>query len=107
MEHRHGAFRRVLVAGLPMGFGTDAGVFAHGDNAREFALRVQQGQNELQAIVSATSVSARIMGWEDRVGSIDSGKYADVIAVSGDPLEDITELERVRWVARRGPTVWA
>ena len=102
MEYRHAAFRKALAAGLEMGFGTDAGVFPHGDNAREFALRVEQGQSPMDAVVSATSTAARIMGWEDRVGSLEAGKLADVIAVSGDPLRDITELERVRWVMKGG-----
>jgi len=102
LDFINGAFRSVLEAGLPIGFGTDAGVFAHGQNAREFALRVRQGQDEMAAIVSATSVSAMIMGWDDRIGSIEPGKFADLIAVAGDPLEDISELERMAWVMKGG-----
>ncbi len=105
MRYRNATFRRAIEAGLTVGFGTDAGVFAHGDNAKEFAVRVENGQSEMDAIVSATSVSARIMGWDDRVGSLETGKFADVIAVAGNPLEDITELERVTWVMKGGEVV--
>jgi imidazolonepropionase-like amidohydrolase len=99
---RAATFRRALQAGLQIPFATDAGVFPHGRNAREFALRVQEGEAPLQAIVSATRVSAEAMGWLDRVGTLEPGKYADLIAVAGDPLKDITELERVKWVMKGG-----
>ena len=102
MEFRHAAFRNALAAGLRIGFGTDAGVFPHGHNAREFALRVEQGQGAHAALMSATIISAEIMGWDDRVGSIGPGKFADLIAVEGDPLRDITEMERVRFVMKGG-----
>jgi imidazolonepropionase-like amidohydrolase len=102
MAYRNRTFQRAVEAGLTIGFGTDAGVFPHGDNAREFQVRVENGQSEMDAIVSATSVSATIMGWQDRVGSLEPGKFADVIAVPGNPLEDITELERVVWVMKDG-----
>ncbi|HSF18839.1 MAG TPA: amidohydrolase family protein [Vicinamibacteria bacterium] len=101
-EFRNRTFRRALAAGLPIGFGTDAGVFPHGLNARELTMRVEEGEPPMQAIVSATSLSARIMGWEDRVGSIEAGKLADLVAVGGDPLRDISELERVRFVMKGG-----
>lgn len=101
-EYGFRAFRRALAAGIPIGFGTDAGVFPHGRNARELTMRVEEGEPPMQTIVSATSLNARIMGWEDRVGSIAPGKYADLIAVDGNPLTDISELERVRWVMKGG-----
>jgi imidazolonepropionase-like amidohydrolase len=93
---------RALRAGLPAPFGTDAGVFQHGQNAREFAVRARWGETPMHAIVSATRVSAEAMGWADRVGLIQPGKLADLIAVSGDPLKDITELERVKFVMKDG-----
>lgn len=102
MRHRGASFRRALAAGLPIGFGTDAGVFPHGHNAREFQVRVEHGESEMDAITSATGTSAEIMGWEDRVGSLEPGKYADVIAVPGNPLDDIALLERVHWVMKGG-----
>lgn len=102
MRHRGASFRRALEAGLTIGFGTDAGVFEHGHNAREFAVRVELGESEMAAITSATSISAMIMGWEADVGAVEPGKYADLIAVPGNPLDDITLLERVAWVMKGG-----
>ena len=96
------SFSKALKAGLPIPFGTDAGVFPHGQNAQEFAVRSRFGETSMHAIVSATRVSAEAMGWSDRIGSIQAGKFADLIAVSGDPLEDITELERVKFVMKGG-----
>ena len=102
MRYRTATFRRALEAGLTIGFATDAGVFEHGHNAREFQIRVEIGQSEMDAITSATSVAAMIMGWEADVGSLEAGKYADIIAVPGNPLDDITALERVMWVMKGG-----
>ncbi len=102
MRYRNSTFRRAVEAGLTIGFGTDAGVFEHGHNAREFQVRIEAGQSEMDAITSATSTSAMIMGWEADVGSLEAGKYADVIAVPGNPLDDITVLERVMWVMKGG-----
>ena len=102
MRHRGASFRRALEAGLTIGFGTDAGVFEHGHNAREFAVRVELGESEMAAITSATSISAMIMGWDADVGAVEPGKYADLIAVPGNPLDDITLLERVAWVMKGG-----
>jgi imidazolonepropionase-like amidohydrolase len=96
------SFQLVLKSGLPIGFATDAAVVPHGQNAREFGYRVRLGQSPMDAIMSATRTAAEIIGWDDRVGTIEAGKFADVIAVSGDPLRDITELERVRWVMKGG-----
>jgi imidazolonepropionase-like amidohydrolase len=96
------AFRRALSAGIPIGFATDAGVIPHGKNAHEMTIRVGLGEAPRAAIVSATSLNAEIMGWSDRVGSVEKGKFADLIAVSGDPLKDITEMERVRFVMKGG-----
>jgi imidazolonepropionase-like amidohydrolase len=96
------SFQLVLKAGLPIGFATDAAVVPHGDNAREFVYRVRLGQSPMDAIVSATRTAAEIIGWADRVGTVEPRKFADLIAVSGDPLRDITELERVTWVMKGG-----
>ena len=96
------SFQLVLKAGLPIGFATDAAVVPHGQNAREFGYRVRLGQSPMAAILSATKTAAEIVGWSDRVGSIEAGKFADVIAVAGDPLRDITELERVAFVMKGG-----
>jgi imidazolonepropionase-like amidohydrolase len=96
------SFQMVLKAGLPIGFGTDAAVIPHGQNARELTYRVRLGESPMASIVSATRTSAEIMGWSDRVGTIERGKFADLIAVAGDPLRDISELERVVWVMKGG-----
>ena len=99
---KRAAFRRALEAGLPIGFGTDSGVIPHGRNARELAVRVELGESPMAAIVSATSLNARILGMEDRIGSLQQGKLADVVAVSGDPLQDIAGMERVVFVMKAG-----
>src|SRR6266508_1352803 len=96
------SFQLVLKAGLPIGFATDAAVVPHGQNAHEFAYRVRLGQSPMDAIVSATRTAAEIVGWTDRIGTVERGKYADLVAVAGDPLRDITELERVMWVMKGG-----
>jgi imidazolonepropionase-like amidohydrolase len=96
------AFRTALAHGLPIAFATDAGVFPHGENAREFKLRVELGQSPMAAIEGATRIAAEAMGWADRVGTLQAGRFADLIAVDKDPLADITELERVRFVMKGG-----
>jgi imidazolonepropionase-like amidohydrolase len=96
------AFKVALAYGLPIAFATDAGVFPHGENAREFALRVGLGQSPMAAIEGATRIAAEAMGWADRVGTLQAGRFADLIAVQHDPLVDITELERVRFVMKGG-----
>jgi imidazolonepropionase-like amidohydrolase len=101
-EIQYQGFRRALAAGLPIGFATDSGVVPHGQNAREFAVRVRLGETPLAALVAATSLNAEIMGWSDRVGTVEAGKLADLIAVAGDPLADVAELERVRFVMKDG-----
>jgi imidazolonepropionase-like amidohydrolase len=102
---KEAGFRRALAAGIPIGFATDAAVIPHGRNAREFAIRVGFGESPMAAIVSATSLNAEIIGWEDRTGSVQPGKFADLVAVAGDPLTDITELQRVRFVMKGGVVV--
>jgi imidazolonepropionase-like amidohydrolase len=101
-ERKDRSFRLVLKAGLPIGFATDAAVVPHGQNAKEFAYRVRLGEAPMAAIVSATKTAAEIIGWGDRVGTIEAGRFADLIAVAGDPLRDITELERVTFVMKGG-----
>jgi len=95
-------FQLAVKSGIPIGFATDAAVVPHGMNARELAYRVRAGQAPMDAIVSATRIAAEIMGWSDRVGTVEAKKFADLIAVNGDPLRDITELERVVWVIKGG-----
>lgn len=98
-------FKRALAAGLPIGVGSDAAVIPHGENAQELLSRAELGELPMAAIVSTTSLNAEIMGWGDRVGAVEPGKFADLIAVAGDPLKDIAELTRVRWVMKGGAVV--
>jgi imidazolonepropionase-like amidohydrolase len=101
-ERKDRSFRLVLKAGLPIGFATDAAVVPHGQNAKEFAYRVRLGEAPMAAIMAATKTAAEIIGWSDRIGTIEAGRFADLIAVAGDPLRDITELERVTFVMKGG-----
>jgi imidazolonepropionase-like amidohydrolase len=96
---------RAFAAGVKVGFGTDAAVYPHGLNAHEFAVMVKLGLTPLQAIQSATINDADLLGWSDKVGTIEAGKWADIIAVDGDPLADVTTLERVRFVMKGGEVV--
>jgi imidazolonepropionase-like amidohydrolase len=99
-------FRRAMKAGVKIAFGTDAGGFAWTVNpAKEFVYMVKWGMMPAQAIRSATSSAADLLGWSDQVGTIDSGKFADIVAVPGDPLADITQLEKVDFVMKGGAIV--
>jgi imidazolonepropionase-like amidohydrolase len=97
-------FRRAHAAGVKMVYGTDAGIFPHGDNARQFAVMVRYGMTPAQAIRSATVNAAEALGRDD-LGSIEVGRHADLIAVDGDPLADVTVLERVPFVIKGGVLV--
>lgn len=97
-----GAFGRAWKGGVKIAFGTDSGVSAHGDNAREFGYMVEAGMPAIEAILAATRNASDLLGASDRVGSIQKGRFADVIAVDGDPLRDITEMQRVRFVMKGG-----
>ncbi|HEY2064766.1 MAG TPA: amidohydrolase family protein [Gemmatimonadaceae bacterium] len=96
------SFRRAVQAGVKLAFGTDAGVYPHGWNGRQFAKMVEWGMTPMQAIQSATVNAADLLGWSDRVGSIQAGRYADIVAVDGDPLRDISQLEHVTFVMKGG-----
>jgi len=91
--------------GVPVAFGTDAAVYPHGLNAREFAVLVRMGLTPLQAIQTATVNASKLLGREDSIGAIEPGNYADLIAVDGDPTKDVTELERVKFVMKGGLVV--
>jgi imidazolonepropionase-like amidohydrolase len=97
-----GTFARAVKAGVRILFGTDTGVSAHGDNAKEFRLMVEGGMQPIDAIKAATLLPARFMDVGDRLGSVEAGKLADLIAVNGDPLADISVLEKVRFVMKEG-----
>ena len=95
-------FRKAVAAGAKMSFGTDAGVCAYGTSAKQFAFMVNYGMTPLQAIQAATVNAADLLGHADELGSIRAGKYADVIAVSGDPIANIRMLEEVQFVMKGG-----
>lgn len=98
-------FRRAFLGGAKMAFGTDAGVYPHGDNAKQFFYMVKYGMTPMQAIQSATVNGADLLGWKDKVGSIAVGKLADIIAVNADPLSDVTTLTKVSFVMKGGAVV--
>ena len=95
-------FRRALAAGLPIGFATDAAVIPHGQNAHELVVRTSLGESSMSALLAATRLNAEIIGWSDRVGTLEVGKLADIVAVPGDPLRDIRVMERVGFVMKGG-----
>src|SRR5580692_5045880 len=96
------SFRRAVAAGVKIAFGSGVGPFPHGTQTKEFAYMVKFGMTPPQTIRAATSEAAKLMGWQDRVGSVEAGKFADLVAVAGDPITDITELERVKFVMKGG-----
>ena len=95
-------FAKAYKAGVPIVFGTDSGVSAHGDNAQEFSLMVEGGMPPMEAIQSATSVAAKFLGIDDTHGTLEANKQADIVAVPGNPLDDITAMERVSFVMKAG-----
>ncbi len=95
-------FRHAWQSGAKIAFGTDSGVYPHGDNARQFAKMVEWGMKPIEAIQAATLSAADLLGWSDKVGTLETGHYADMIAVSGDPLVDVRTLESVKFVMKGG-----
>ncbi|MGA8212751.1 MAG: amidohydrolase family protein [Candidatus Sulfotelmatobacter sp.] len=94
-----------FASGVKVAFGTDAAVYPHGLNAREFAVMVKLGLTPLQAVQVATVNAADLLGWPGKVGSLEPGAWADIVAVDGDPLKDVTTLERVKFVMKGGAVV--
>lgn len=95
-------FKKALKAGVKMVYGTDAGIYPHGDNAKQFAIMVRYGATPLQAIQSATITAAEALGQSKDVGQVAAGRYGDIIAVAGDPLADVTALEKPVFVMKGG-----
>ena len=99
------SWKKAFAAGVTLPFGSGAGPFPHGTQVDQFAYFVKWGMTPLQALRSATTVAADLIGWQDRVGTVESGKFADLVAVSGDPLSDITEMSRIKFVMKGGQVI--
>jgi imidazolonepropionase-like amidohydrolase len=95
-------FQKAFKAGARMAFGSDGGVYPHGDNGKQFAYMVEYGMSPMQAIQAATVHAAELIGWPDDVGAIEAGRYADIIAVAGNPVEDVRLLENLSFVMKGG-----
>ena len=102
LEYHAGEFRRQMAAGIQFAMGSDVGPFPHGTQAREFVLMVKYGMTPLAAIQAGTLHGAKLLGWEGQIGALKAGYFADVIAVQGDPKEDISALEKVTFVMKGG-----
>ncbi|HSJ50789.1 MAG TPA: amidohydrolase family protein [Actinomycetota bacterium] len=104
-EAQRVGFRKCVEAGVKLAFGTDSGVYPHGMNARQFATMVEHGMTPMQALQSATVVAAELIGWRDRVGSLEPGRFADLIAVREDPIRAVAALTDVPLVVKGGEVV--
>jgi imidazolonepropionase-like amidohydrolase len=104
-EAQREGFRKAVRAGVKIAFGTDAGVYPHGWNARQLPYMVRYGMTPMQAVQSATLEAARLIGWQDRLGSLSKGKRADLVAVKGDALADLASLQSVAFVMKDGAVV--
>ncbi|HEX9161053.1 MAG TPA: amidohydrolase family protein [Thermoanaerobaculia bacterium] len=106
-QSHHDSFARAVRKGIKIAFGTDVGGFPWTDinQAREFSYETKFGMTPMQAIKSATLVAAQLMGWDDRLGTIENGKLADIVAVPGNPLDDISVMEKVSFVMKDGAVV--
>ncbi len=95
-------YNKAYKRGVKIAFGTDAGVYFHGDNAKEFAFMVEGGMPPMEAIKCATVVNAGILGMSDKIGTIEAGKLADIIATDENPLQNIRAMEKVTFVMKEG-----
>ncbi len=105
LEFHAREFGKQLAAGVPIAMGSDVGPFPHGTQAREFVLMVKYGMTPLAALQAGTVSGAALLGWDDRIGRLKPGYFADIIAVEGDPLQDIRALQHVRFVMKNGVVI--
>jgi len=99
------SWKKALAAGVTLPFGSGAGPFPHGTQVDQFAYFVKWGMTPLEALRSATTIASDLIGWQDRVGTVEKGKFADLVAVSSDPVADITEMSRIKFVMKGGQVV--
>jgi imidazolonepropionase-like amidohydrolase len=104
-EAQREGFRKAVEAGVRIAYGTDSGVYPHGDNAKQLPYMVRHGMTPVRAIGSATIVAAELIGWEDRVGALAPGRFADLVAVRGHDLGDLSAFEHVDVVMKGGDVV--
>jgi imidazolonepropionase-like amidohydrolase len=102
LDYHAQEFRKQVAAGVPVAMGSDVGPFPHGTQAREFVLMVQFGMTPLAAIQAGTVNGAKLLGWEGQIGVLKAGCLADIVAVSGNPLQDIAALQKVSFVMKGG-----
>ena len=105
LDYKIHEFKRQVAAGIPMAVGSDVGPFPHGTQAEEFALMVKYGMTPLAVLQADYLTGARILTWQDEIGQLKPGYFADVVAVPGNPLQDITAVEHVRFVMKGGEVV--
>ena len=103
-EVQREGFRKAVAAGVKIAYGTDSGIYPHGLNTMQLPYMVKYGMTPMQAVRSATLSAAQLMEWQDSVGSIAPGKYADIIAVEGNALADLRSFRKVAFVMRRLPS---
>ncbi len=101
-EAQRQVFTKAYEAGVRISFGTDSGVYPHGDNAKQFIIMVRRGMSPMDAIKAATSVAAEVIGWDEDVGTLTKGRFGDLIAVRGDPLSDVSLLQDIDVVVKGG-----
>jgi imidazolonepropionase-like amidohydrolase len=105
LDYKIGEFKKQVAAGIPFAVGSDVGPFPHGTQAREMELMVRYGMKPLAVLQADLIEGAKLLGWEAQIGELKPGYFADIVAVPGNPLEDITAVERVSFVMKNGAVV--
>jgi len=105
LDYKIAEFKKQIAAGVPFAVGSDVGPFPHGTQARELTLMVRYGMKPLAALQADMINGAKVLGWAGQIGELKSGYYADIIAVPGNPLEDISVMEHVSFVMKNGVVV--